>query len=118
MDIMEEVTPAPSIEKELDNIYYNCSECSSLIEIISINEKNNIIKFKCNNKNNNHNKEMIIKEYLKKMKKNKIIHNKEYIKYYFNCNKHLCKLCLKSKEHIKHNKSNIIVEIQPNKEDL
>ena len=68
---------------------------------------------------------MIIKEYLKKMEKNKIIrnenceiHNKEYIIYCFNCNKHLCKLCLKSKEHIKHNKSNIIVEIQPNKEDL
>ena len=100
MEIIEEVNPAPIFfEKELDNIYYNCSECSSLIEIFSINEKNNMIKFKCNNKDNNHNKEMKIKEYLNKMKKNKNInrnekcdiHNKQYQLYCFDCYKHLCK---------------------------
>ena len=45
-----------------DNIhFYNCSECSSNIAIISL-DKNKII-FKCNN---NHNIEIEIKEYLKK----------------------------------------------------
>ena len=32
------------------SLYYNCSECSSLIEIISINDDNNIIEFKCLNR--------------------------------------------------------------------
>ena len=33
---------------DLYNIYYNCSECSSIIEILSLNK--NQIEFKCNNK--------------------------------------------------------------------
>ena len=36
-----------------NNIYYNCTECSSLIEILSINEYNNIIEFKCLNQHKN-----------------------------------------------------------------
>ena len=42
---------------------YNCSECSSVIEIISIDHDN--IEFKCKN---NHNMKMKIKDYLDKMK--------------------------------------------------
>ena len=45
-----------SIEQkiQLNNIYYNCTECSSSIEILSINEKESIIEFICIN--NNHKK--------------------------------------------------------------
>lgn len=39
--------PAPEeIEEIINNQYYNCSECSSIIEILSLNENNNIIEFK------------------------------------------------------------------------
>jgi len=114
---------------KLNEINYNCSECSSLIEILIINEDNNIIKFKCLNKTKNHNtKVMPINEYLEKMKKfnnNKInkdkceIHtNKKYITYCLECNCHLCKDCLKTRIHINHKKNNIISEIQPTKEEL
>ena len=48
-------TPKNS-EIELKNIYYNCTDCSSLIDIISINDDNNTIEFKCLNKENNHGK--------------------------------------------------------------
>ena len=118
--------PTP-IPETIDNISYHCSECSSLIEIISINEKYNEIEFKC--ANNTHNREKIkmpIKDYLKRieMNNNKKINNKceihkeEFLVYCFNCSKHLCKKCLKgSKIHINHNKK-IILEIQPNEEDL
>ena len=111
-----------------DNIYYNCTECSSLIEIISINEQSNMIEFKCLSENNNHErKKMSLTEYLNK--KNKFYqkkinddncevhkHNK-YVAYCFDCNLHLCKECLKTRKHINHNKNNII-EIQPTKEEL
>ena len=118
-----------TIEPEVNNeIHYNCSECSSLIEIISINEENNTIEFNCLNKNNNHPKKNIIpiKEYLEKMKKynnNKLnkdiceIHNINYICYCFDCNCHLCKECLKTRNHLNHSKNNII-EIEPMKEEL
>ena len=47
----------PPMTPELnDELYYNCSECSSLIEIISIDEENNFIEFNCLSKENNHNK--------------------------------------------------------------
>ena len=111
---------------------YNCTKCSSLIEILSINEGKNIIEFKCLNKNNHHQKEkMPIKEYLDKMQKytNEIINeinddtcfdhksNNRYISYCFDCKCHLCEECLKSRTHFNHNKNNII-EIQPIKEEL
>ena len=111
------------------DISYNCTECSSLIEIISINQENNSIKFKCLNKNNSHEKTLSIKDYLIKMKKyyNKqlnddickvhINNNEKYISYCINCKNHLCKECLKSGKHLNHNK-NAIMEIQPTQEEL
>ena len=48
-------TPEPQID--INDLYYNCSECPSLIEILSINEENNIIEFKCLNKDKEHNHE-------------------------------------------------------------
>ena len=48
---------------------------------------------------------------LKNIKKNK------YECYCFDCNKHLCKECIKLREHINHNK-NYIPEIKPNKNEL
>ena len=113
---MNEAPPSQS-----NNMYYNCSECPSIIEIISINENN--IEYKCNN---NHNNNIEIKEYLKNMKKynnnktnnNKCDkHNKEYMVYCFDCNIHLCEECLELGEHSYHYKINII-EIKPKKEKL
>ena len=109
-------------KKNLDkNIGYNCSECESLINILSINENN--IEFKC--KDNNHIKKLYIKEYIDKMEKynnkklNEICdeHNKIYSYYCLNCNTHLCMECLKTKKHKNHNKQ-ILIEIRPEEEDL
>ena len=93
---------------------------------IYINEKTNIIEFKCSI--NKHIKKLSIKEYMKKMKKfnNKNIndevcivdnHNKKYEFYCLDCNKHLCKECIKTRAHINHSKK-IIIEIQPNEKEL
>ena len=124
---------APQITPEIcnSNINYSCSECSSLIEILSINEKTNIIKFKCLNKENNHGiKVMKISDYLSKMEKyikNEVNRDSclehssnpdnNYVDFCFDCNRHLCKYCLKTRTHINHFKNNII-EIQPIKEEL
>ena len=122
----DEIQTQTSDKLELNddnNIYYNCIKCKSLIEILSINEYDNTIEFKCQNKDN------IIKikneEYLKNIEKNKNInlkdiceiHNNIYIIYCIDCKKQLCIKCLKSKNHIKHNKI-IISELQPGEEDL
>ena len=48
----------------IKEFFYNCSECSSPIEISLLNEVE--IEFKCIN--NNHIKKIPIKEYLDKMK--------------------------------------------------
>ena len=119
-------------ENEDNNIYYNCPECSSLIEILSIDEEGNNIEYNCLNKKYLHGKNIIsISEYLKKMHKfNNIkinkdtcdIHssklsNNEFISYCFDCNCHLCNECLKTRTHINHIKNNII-EIKPMKEEL
>ena len=118
--IME--TEESSNQIQLNEIYYNCNECSSPIEIISINE--NSIEFKCIN--NNHKKKILIKDYIKEMKKynnkeinnDKCIHNNNiYECICLDCNKHLCKECLKTREHINHQKINII-EIKPNKNEI
>ena len=120
---MESIELTPQFQ--LREIYYKCTECASPIEILSISEI--YIEFKCIN--NNHNIKVAIKEYLKKMKNfnnmninndkcNVRNHNKfKYVCYCLDCNKHLCEECLKTREHIGHNKTNII-EIQPNKEEL
>ena len=110
--------------------FYNCTKCPSLIEILSINEDNNIIEFKCLNKECNDIKTMPIKEYLDRIEKYKIRYineetcaehilcqNNKYVSYCFECNCHLCEECLKTRAHIFHNKSNII-EIKPIKEEL
>ena len=106
---------------ELKNCLYNCSECSSNIEIISLDENN--IEFTCNKK---HNIKIEIKEYLNKMKQYNNIelngdkcdkHKKEYLSYCFDCNKHLCKDCLKKGDHKCHFKINII-EILPENDTL
>ena len=113
----------------INQIFYNCSECSSLIEILSINEEKNTIEFNCLSQGSKHPKKIIIsiKEYLKKMKKynnnfklNKDeceIHKTKYLCYCFNCNCHLCKECLKEGNHLNHIKNNII-EIEPSKDEL
>ena len=62
MEDNEVMCEAPTSEQT--QIYYNCSECSSIIEILKIDEEN--IEFKCNNK---HQKLMKIKDYLNTMKK-------------------------------------------------
>ena len=116
-------------ENKFNDISYNCTECSSLIEIISINQVNNSIKFKCLNRNDIHEKTLSIKEYLIKMKnyynrqlsddicKAHINNNEKYICYCINCKINLCRECLKSRIHLNHNKNNII-EIQPTQEEL
>ena len=52
---------------KLKEIYYNCSECKSHIEILTLNENENTIEFKC--VKNNHKVKMAIREYIDKMKK-------------------------------------------------
>ena len=95
------------------------TECSSLIEILSINEDNNNIEFKFLNKDNPHenknakNKNQKTNRDLYEMHKT----NNKYISYCFNCNCHLCKICLKTRTHLFHNK-NIIEEILPIEEEL
>ena len=56
-------------EKQIkENIGYNCSECSSLIEILSIDENENNIEFKCL-ADESHNNKLNINNYLEKMTK-------------------------------------------------
>ena len=114
------------------DLIYCCTECSSSIEILSINDNNNFIEFKCLNQNNCHKsqmrKTMPIEEYLEKIEKYKQkkinddiceIHKKrnKYICYCFDCNYHLCQECLKTRNHINHYK-NSIIEIRPMEEEL
>ena len=122
------LTPNPSSFSNI--ISYNCTECSSSIEILSVNEKSGIIEFRCLNNKSHGTKIMPIKEYFESMIKYKnskfnedkcSIHssckNNSYITYCFDCNRNLCKECLRSRIHINHNKNNII-EIQPIEEEL
>ena len=105
-------------DKELEAINYDCTECFALIKILSINEENNDIKFKCIN---NHIKEILIKEYLKHIEKNKDkiineiceLHKEVYTFYCFNCNRHICNKCIKLKKEHKNHKKEFILEIQP-----
>ena len=91
-NLTETSKPAP-----INEIYYNCCKCHSPIEIISINEKKNIIKFKCIK---NHKVKRSINDYIDQMKKfnDKKINNDicldhkiKYECFCFECNKHLCK---------------------------
>ena len=112
-----------SEQSKLNEIYYNCTECPSLIVILSIDERYNTIEFQCLN---GHKRKIEINEYINKMKEynNKDINNdicltykKKYEYYCRDCNIHLCKDCLLLRNHINHFK-NIIIEIQPNKKEL
>ena len=99
-----------------------CPECSSLIEILSINEDNNIIEYRCLKEDKIYIKS--IRDYLEKIKENKQKNinelkdicknheNQKYVSYCFDCKCHLCEECLKKRNHINHRKNNII-EIKP-----
>lgn len=114
-------------ELEMDSYQYNCTECTSLIEIISLNNSLNEIEFRC--LNNSHRIKKPLNDYLKIMGTYKYPaslktececagHNKSKYEYYcLNCDKHLCKLCLESKEHLYHIKFNIMAEISLTKEE-
>ena len=113
-------------EQSIKDFFSLCPECSSSIEILSINENNNIIEFRCIRENKEYT--MPIKAYINKIKekqeknieelKDKCkIHNKNNECYCFDCNCHLCNECLKTRIHINHKKSNII-EIKPVEEEL
>ena len=101
---------------QIENVYidnqetYSCTECSSNIEIISIDNNEANITFRCLNKdcNNNHQiQKMAISTYLKKMEKNTFlfdkcsicnrdqssINNFPYLKYCIKCQKTLCNEC-------------------------
>ena len=120
-------TPKPKTENIFNEYFIICPECSSSIEILSINEENNIIEFKCIKENKKY--IMSLNDYFEKVQKykekdiNEIkdkcqIHlNCNYVCYCFECNCHLCNECLKTRTHIHHKKSNLI-EINPIKEEI
>ena len=62
-DLFQEEQETPEMDEKL----YNCTECSSPIEMLSINEEECTIEFECIN--NKHKKKMLIKEYFKKNEK-------------------------------------------------
>ena len=65
-----------------NNDCYNCTNCPCPIEILSINDKENSLTFKCLNpiEKNNHNiKTMSICEYIKSMKKYTYLNSECYI---------------------------------------
>ena len=129
-------TPKEGETEELkSNIFTICPDCCSPIEILSINENNSSIDYKCLNEKNNHADKakltISISAYLekiKKLKENKIDELKDkchienhnlnkYVSYCLDCKCHLCDECLKTREHINHRKSNMI-EIQPREEEI
>ena len=107
---------------------YNCPECLSLIEILSINDNLDEMEYRCLNKDNFHRQKIEIKEYLQKIKSYDssapIItrcddHNKNGFEYFcLNCNQHLCRDCLKSRDHIFHSKIDILNEITLNNKEI
>ena len=120
---LDNMNDAPPLKKK--KMYYNCSECPSVIEIINLDDE--FIEFKCNNE---HKIKMRIEEYLNKIKENKdqmLLNNKannsrcdihkgeEYLSYCFQCNIHLCEKCLMTGEHSYHYKI-YLVEIKPKEE--
>ena len=130
----ETLTPVPKEENELkDNQSYSCTECSSLIEIISLDENNNILSFKCPSHGT---KTMTIKDYLENMKKNTFlystcssckknqneINNSEIFNYCTNCKLIICNNCKMNhdKEHIiiKNNENLIICPLHPKNNNL
>ena len=117
-------SPPPPIQQELfeENLGYNCTECSSVIEILNMKEDE--LEFKCE-KNDNHNNKLKINEYLEKMKKyidNRNLYGKceihiqnEYEYYCLDCKLNLCKDC--NKKHKKHTKK-ILMDLEFEDEEL
>ena len=103
-----------------------CPECSSPIEIVSLDESTNTLEFECTKYSHKTNIISLI-QYLNNIKLVKLnnlsefkdkceIHkNNDYKIYCFDCKRHLCKRCLKSGEHLNHTK-NDIEEIEPEQE--
>ena len=60
---LNNIDEVPPLEHK--NMYYNCSECQSVIEIMTLDEE--CIEFKCSN---NHNIKMKIKEFKDRMELN------------------------------------------------
>ena len=117
-DNLINMSQAPT-QQEITDLGYNCPQCPSLIEIISINNEKNVIQFNCVN-NNKHNNNMNIKEYIDKMKnynnKKNISricdkHNEEYIFYCNDCRTQLCNECAKNKMQKKHKKIYLFDEL-------
>ena len=117
MSIKEDyIMETKELEQKQNEIFYNCTECSSAIEILSINENECSIEFQCIN--NNHKIKMLINEYINRMKKFNnnninndicITHNLKYECFCLDCKIHLCKDCLKLRNHVNHLKINIII---------
>ena len=116
----------PGLLQPETNFYSYCTEC--LMPIIILDLYDNIIKFKCVNKdkNNKHELEMAISDYIKKIKnKNHNIfrycskhHSIEYEYFCFDCKEHLCKKCVESREHINHIKYVLNGEIIPKDNEI
>ena len=114
-----------NISNQFKNIYYGCSECESLIEILTLDEEN--ITFICNNKIKEHELTLSMKEYINKMKKientelnNDVchIHSQNYIIYCYDCDTHECEECYKiQQKHYNHNKI-YLKEIIPDEDKL
>ena len=126
---MEDYQYEPELkgETDMEPLQYNCTECQSLIEIISLNDKLDEIEFRC--LKNSHRIKKGLNDYLTQIKKTNFLeivnnkceckgHNNCLYEYYcINCDKHLCNMCLKSKEHLYHIKFNIMTEISLSKEE-
>ena len=108
------LTPETSEENLVNFTICPNQDCLSPIEILSINQDNNIIVFKCFKENKEFT--ISIKEYIEKIKDKRNIdefkdnckeHKSNNICYCFDCKKHLCNECLKTMNHIYH-KNDII----------
>ena len=112
-------------EVETKENFYKCTkkDCYSPIEIIFLDKEK--IGFKCFNPKGSHQIKMKIKDYLDIIKMNASNNNHENCKkhckeiesYCLECNIHLCKFCLQSREHLSHNKI-IIKEIIPSENEI
>ena len=130
----ETLTPELKEENELkENESYACTECSSFIEITSLDDINNIISFKCPSHGT---KTMTIKDYLEKMKKNTFlysecssckkkqneINNNEIFNYCTNCKIIICNKCIinHDRKHyiFKNNKNMTICPLHPKNNNL
>ena len=142
----DSLTPIGDSEEEYNlfkNDSYSCTQCSSQIEIISLNETEGKITFRClsNNENNHGIITLSIKDYLDQMEKNTYASSKcsicnlkqnssnenKIFKYCINCKKVLCYNCIgkhdrnnnkdyKNHNIIKNNEFYNICHIHPNHE--